>query len=242
MRPPFPGMDPFIECFSLWEDFHSKLIGEMERSLSSLVPDRYVVRTGERSYVSIGSPGGDEGHEFLSDVVLMSGHAPETGGATAAASPGAREPETAPVLMQALIPAEYREVFLEIYQTDPEPGWSQGSSFSRRRTSAAAQRAGVSTIANVRSTCAVWRTLWNSTCSAEVAACPWRAIGRTARITCSSAASRRRRAAPSGLPIFSVRCRPSPYLWQHRPRCHAGPAAARGRGLCSFALRSRPRL
>ena len=33
-------MDPFIECFGLWEDFHSKLIGEMERLLSSLVPDR----------------------------------------------------------------------------------------------------------------------------------------------------------------------------------------------------------
>ena len=73
MRSPFPGMDPFIECFGLWEDFHSKLIGEMERSLSSLVPDRYVVRTGERSYVAIGSPSGDEGHEFLSDVVLASG-------------------------------------------------------------------------------------------------------------------------------------------------------------------------
>ena len=64
MRSPFPGMDPFIECFGLWEDFHTKLIGEMERSLSSLVPDRYVVRTGERSYVAIGSSSGDEGHEW----------------------------------------------------------------------------------------------------------------------------------------------------------------------------------
>ena len=61
MRSPFPGMDPFIESFGLWEDFHSKLIGEMERTLSSVVPDRYVVRTGERSYVAIGSPSGDEG-------------------------------------------------------------------------------------------------------------------------------------------------------------------------------------
>ncbi len=39
MRSPFPGMDPFIESFGLWEDFHSKLIGEMERTLASLVPD-----------------------------------------------------------------------------------------------------------------------------------------------------------------------------------------------------------
>ena len=46
MRSPFPGMDPYIESFGLWEDFHTKLIGEMERNLSSLVPERYVVRTG----------------------------------------------------------------------------------------------------------------------------------------------------------------------------------------------------
>ena len=72
MRSPFPGIDPFIESFGLWEDFHSKLIGELERSLSSLVPDRYVVRTGERAYVAIGGPSGNEGHEFLPDVALTS--------------------------------------------------------------------------------------------------------------------------------------------------------------------------
>ena len=72
MRSPFPGMDPYIESFGLWEDFHSKLIGEMERSLSSLVPDRYVVRTGERVYVAFAGGSGDEGHEFLPDLALAS--------------------------------------------------------------------------------------------------------------------------------------------------------------------------
>jgi Protein of unknown function (DUF4058) len=120
MHSPFLGIDPFIESFGLWEDFHSKLIGEMERSLSSLVPDRYVVRTGERAYVAIGDSGGDEGHEFLPDVVLASARGPEAGGASAPATPDAGEPEAAPVLMQALFQAEYREVFLEIHQTNPE--------------------------------------------------------------------------------------------------------------------------
>jgi hypothetical protein len=119
MRSPFPGMDPFVESFGLWEDFHSKLIGEMERSLSSLVPDRYVVRTGERAYVAIGDSSGDGGHEFLPDVVLASTRGPEAGGPSAPANPVAGEPEAAPVLMQALFQAEYREVFLEIHQTDP---------------------------------------------------------------------------------------------------------------------------
>jgi hypothetical protein len=112
-------MDPYIEAFGLWEDFHSKLIGEMERTLSSLVPDRYVVRTGERAYVAIGGPNGDEGHEFLPDVALASPHGTEDGGSTTTAAPEAGEPEAAPVVMQALFQAEYREVFLEIHQTDP---------------------------------------------------------------------------------------------------------------------------
>lgn len=51
MLSPFPGLDPFIEACGLWEDFHTKLIGEIERSLAPLLPERYVVRTGERAYV-----------------------------------------------------------------------------------------------------------------------------------------------------------------------------------------------
>jgi Protein of unknown function (DUF4058) len=119
VRPPFPGMGPFIESFGLWEDFHSKLIGEMERSLSSVVPDRYVVRTGERAYVSIGGPYRDKGHDFLPDVALASTRGPEARGRSDPTTPGADEPDTAPVMMQALFQAEYREVFLEIHQTDP---------------------------------------------------------------------------------------------------------------------------
>src|SRR5438132_6967249 len=44
MPSPFPGMDPYIEISHLWEDFHANLIGEIQRTLSDLVPDRYVVR------------------------------------------------------------------------------------------------------------------------------------------------------------------------------------------------------
>jgi hypothetical protein len=113
-------MDPYIESFRLWEDFHSKLIGEMERSLSSLVPDRYVVRTGERAYVAIGGPSADEGHEFLPDVVLASAPGPETGAPAAGPIPEVAGSDAAPVLMQALLEAEYREVYLEIHQTDRE--------------------------------------------------------------------------------------------------------------------------
>jgi hypothetical protein len=119
MHSPFPGTDPYIECFGLWEDFHSKLIGEMERSLSSLVPDRYVVRTGERAYAAIGGPGDDGGYEFPPDVALASAGGPAGAGRPVPAIPESPESETAPVLMEAPLQTEYREVFVEIQQTEP---------------------------------------------------------------------------------------------------------------------------
>ena len=123
MRSPFPGMDPYIEVSHLWEDFHGKLIGEMERALSALVPDRYVVRTGERSYVAL-AQSHDEGdeHSFLSDVaVASSGRSRQAkrkskGSDAAPAAKG----EQGPVVMRALVKAEYRESFLEIRQVQPE--------------------------------------------------------------------------------------------------------------------------
>ena len=51
MPPLFPGMDPFIEACGLWEDFHHDLISEIKKVLADLLPERYVVRTGERSYI-----------------------------------------------------------------------------------------------------------------------------------------------------------------------------------------------
>ena len=49
MPSPFPGMDPFIEACGRWEDFHPKLIGEIERALAAALPERYFVSLGERS-------------------------------------------------------------------------------------------------------------------------------------------------------------------------------------------------
>src|SRR5258708_12454227 len=53
MKSPFPGMDPFIEAFDLWGDFHDKLIGDLERVLSERVPERYVLRLNPPSYIPL---------------------------------------------------------------------------------------------------------------------------------------------------------------------------------------------
>src|SRR5437870_11823594 len=95
MESPFPGMDPYIEVSHLWEDFHTNLIGEIYRALSDVLPDRYVVRAGERSYVALTCADDDEDQRsFLPDV-------------TVATSRGSSK--SGPLMMEALVKAEYRE-------------------------------------------------------------------------------------------------------------------------------------
>jgi Protein of unknown function (DUF4058) len=65
MASPFPGMDPYIEFSHLWEDFHTHLIDEIYRALSDALPDRYIVRAGERSYVSLAVPDAEYREPFL---------------------------------------------------------------------------------------------------------------------------------------------------------------------------------
>ncbi|MGE5194147.1 MAG: DUF4058 family protein, partial [Deltaproteobacteria bacterium] len=51
MKSPFPGMDPFIEAFGLWRDFHDRLISDLERELSSRVTEQYFIRLAARTYL-----------------------------------------------------------------------------------------------------------------------------------------------------------------------------------------------
>jgi Protein of unknown function (DUF4058) len=122
MPSPFPGMDPYIEISHLWEDFHANLIGEIQRTLSDLVPDRYVVRAGERSYVALACTDDEEDRRsFLPDVAVASSRSSgKTGRKAKRTSVGlAVHREPVPVMMQALVKAEYRETFLEIHEVDP---------------------------------------------------------------------------------------------------------------------------
>jgi hypothetical protein len=123
MASPFPGMDPYIEVSHLFEDFHGKLLGEIERALSGLVPDRYVVRTGERSYLAlVESDEDEEKHAFLPDVAVATrrGSAKAKGRPKGPAAGAAVQGEPGAIVMRALVKAEYREPFLEIRQVGPE--------------------------------------------------------------------------------------------------------------------------
>src|SRR5207245_11324467 len=73
MRSLFPGMDPYIEAADLWEDFHSELIAEIKRALLRLVPDRYVIRTGERSYIVLAPSDREMGERGFQPYVAVPG-------------------------------------------------------------------------------------------------------------------------------------------------------------------------
>jgi hypothetical protein len=116
-------MDPYIEVSRLWGDFHTNLVGDIQRAISDVLPDRYVVRAGERSYVAlIHVDEEQQEHAFLPDVAIASGRGSArtarktkgpTRGAALLSAPG-------PIMMRALVNEEYREPYLEIRQADPE--------------------------------------------------------------------------------------------------------------------------
>jgi hypothetical protein len=121
MKSPFPGMDPYIEACGLWEDFHSHLIGQISEKLADAVPERYLVRSGERAYVVLVEEQGKMSRPFLPDVTIS---APEgrrkstrkKGGA--AVADAAEEAEA--VTIRAFIEEEHREAFVEIYEATAE--------------------------------------------------------------------------------------------------------------------------
>jgi hypothetical protein len=120
MNSPFPGMDPYIEACGLWEDFHGHLIDKIYEQLADAVPERYLVRTGERSYVVLVKSEWKRTHPFLPDVSLTASRAkraPAKKATTALAEPNG---EIEPVAMRAFIEEEHREAFVEIYETSPK--------------------------------------------------------------------------------------------------------------------------
>jgi hypothetical protein len=108
-------MDPFIEAQGKWEDFQNKLMGDTERYLSGVLPPRYAVRLGERSYVEYVNPESeDKGeHVFKPDVGL------KTSAPAGAAMGSTSVLDASAVDMEGLVAEEIREVFLEIFEVDP---------------------------------------------------------------------------------------------------------------------------
>ncbi len=119
LKSPFPGMDPYIEACGLWEDFHSHLIEKIGEKLADAAPDRYLVRTGERSYIVLLESEGMKSYSFRPDVSVTRSRgrtkAAKKGGTALAVPTGESEPLT----LRPFIQEEHREAFVEIYEANP---------------------------------------------------------------------------------------------------------------------------
>ncbi|HZT78948.1 MAG TPA: DUF4058 family protein [Gemmataceae bacterium] len=121
MKSPFPGMDPYIESCGLWGDFHHHLIDKIYDALAAAVPERYVVRTNERSYLVLVGAEGKEDKAFLPDVrvvapPLQRKEAKEARG-TALAEPSS---SGVPIPMRPFIEEEFHETFVEVLDADED--------------------------------------------------------------------------------------------------------------------------
>ena len=120
MPSPFPGMDPYIEACGLWESFHNNLISHIAIQLADVAPERYLVRSGERSYLVLVQSEGKKEYPFLPDVSVVTPRSRKKGGkkgGTAVAEPVSG---IKPHVLCAFIEEEHREAFVEIYETGPE--------------------------------------------------------------------------------------------------------------------------
>lgn len=120
----FPGMDPYIESCGLWEDFHQELLGEIKAQLARELPSRYVVRLGERAYVTLLSSDefGIERHASQADVAIAvaSRRLPDKPrDAVAVLDQPLTAADVEPIEMRAFVEVEFRETFVEISEREP---------------------------------------------------------------------------------------------------------------------------
>jgi len=117
-------MDPYIEACGLWEDFHDSLIAEVKRVLADRVPDRYAVRSGERSYVVLVAKEERDRKEHMTqaDVAMTASPSSAFDGTSSSATAVAEkvDADQEPVTMRALVEMELREPFIEIRELNPE--------------------------------------------------------------------------------------------------------------------------
>jgi hypothetical protein len=120
MKSPFPGMDPYIEARGLWEDFHHKLIADIEKALSRLLPEQYSARLGERAYIALVSDEMSqiEHYEMRGDITVVASLPPSWTPAVTLNSPRVAVDES--VEMVPLQRVEFREPFVEIRAFDSD--------------------------------------------------------------------------------------------------------------------------
>jgi hypothetical protein len=76
MASPFPGMNPYLEQSSVWEDFHQSLITEIRESIAAQVRPAFLVKIEERVFIH--EPSSEERGRLLGkpDVAIIGSRHP----------------------------------------------------------------------------------------------------------------------------------------------------------------------
>lgn len=108
MRCPFPGMDPYLERRSVWEDVHNTLVLRIRDAIAPALDPRYYVALQERIVLVQG--GEEEPREPVGkpDLTVAGG----SGGAPARSSASERGPIA--VRVRLPVPERTHETYLEI--------------------------------------------------------------------------------------------------------------------------------
>src|SRR5689334_5348975 len=109
MRPPFPGMDPWLEHPSVWPGLHNRLIAAIADAIETRLPDRYFVGLEERTVVVVWPEHWDLVRR--PDLAILTADPTRPGGAGPAAGPGE---EVSVLEVEVETAGEVRETFLEI--------------------------------------------------------------------------------------------------------------------------------
>ena len=118
MRPPFPGMDPWLEHPGLWPDVHNRLIAAIADALAAQLIPRYYVGVEGRMVLY---PGTDDQQQRRPDVGIRPGDlsAPMAGGVAVAVEV---EVEAGVDLIEVDLPVEegfeVNETYLEIREAE----------------------------------------------------------------------------------------------------------------------------
>jgi len=103
-------MDPYIEMSGLWDDFHAELIAEIKRAIAPQLPPHYAVRTGERYYVDVCSPG----ELGMTEPVSAQSDASVVADSDRHGFPRGAAVLDAPVEVEVAVELEFREQFVDI--------------------------------------------------------------------------------------------------------------------------------
>lgn len=115
MRPPFPGMDPWLEHADLWPDVHNRLIAAIADAMAPRVAPKYYIGLQERTYELVA---GEMALWGVPDLTVVPAQGTPRGALATARSGAATANEQGVRDVDLAIPEKVRETYLEVRRVE----------------------------------------------------------------------------------------------------------------------------